>query len=74
MKVMKSFRPPDRVFFLARKGFCFIPYLKDLLTADLNAAMAGLGLVLRKLLSQNLQLLHQVSLVLGNRQALCLFW
>lgn len=48
-------------------------YLKYLLTADLDAAVAGLGLLLRKFLPQDLQLLHQVSLVFGHRQALCLF-
>ena len=48
-------------------------YLKYLLPADLDAAVAGLGLLLRKLLPQDLQLLHQVSLVLGHRETLGLF-
>lgn len=50
---------------------CF--YLKYLFPADLDAAMAGLRLLLREFLPQDLQLLHQVPLVLGHSQALCLF-
>lgn len=46
--------------------------LKDLFPADLNAAVAGLRLMLRQLLSQDLQLLHQVSLVFWNRETFCL--
>lgn len=53
--------------------YSFAFYLKYLLTADLDAAVAGLGLLLRKFLPQDLQLLHQVSLVFGHSQALCLF-
>jgi len=45
-------------------------YLKYLFTADLDATVAGLGLLLGQLLPQDLQLLHQVPLVLGHRQAL----
>lgn len=57
-----------RVFFF----FCLF-YLKYLLAADLDAAVASLGLLLRKFLPQDLQLLHKVSLVFGHSQALCLF-
>lgn len=52
--------------------FCLF-YLKYLLTADLDAAVASLGLLLRKFLPQDLQLLHKVSLVFGHSQALCVF-
>ena len=45
-------------------------YLEDLLPADLDAAVARLRLLLRQLLAQDLQLLHQVPLVLGHRQTL----
>ena len=45
-------------------------YLKYLLAADLDAAVAGLWLLRRELLPQDFQLLHQVSLVFGHRQAL----
>lgn len=51
--------------------FFYLVYLEYLLTADLNAAMASLGLLLRKFLTQDLQFLHKVSLVFGHSQALC---
>lgn len=52
---------------------CASAYLKYFLTAHLNAAMTGLRLLMRQFLSQDLQLVHQVPLVFGDGQALCLF-
>lgn len=47
-----------------------VPYLKDLLAGHLDAAVSCLGLLLRKLLPENLQLLHQISFVLGHGETL----
>lgn len=49
-------------------------HLKDLLAGHLYAAVACLGLLLGQLLAEDLQLLHQVPLVLGHREALGLLW
>lgn len=54
-------------------GVLLEPHLKDLLTRHLDAAVAGLRLLLRQFLAENLELLNKVSLVLGHREALCLF-
>lgn len=52
----------------------FPPHLKDLLAGHFNAAVASLRLLLGQLLAQDLELLNEVSLVLGHREALGLLW
>lgn len=52
----------------------FHPYLKDLLTGHLNAAVASLRLLLGQFLAEDFELLNKVSLVLGHREALGLLW
>ena len=52
----------------------FHPYLKDLLTGHLYAAVASLRLLLGQFLAENLELLNKVSLVFGHCEALCLLW
>lgn len=52
--------------------FCLF-YLEYLLPAHLDAAVTGLGLLLGEFLSQDLQLLHKVSLIFGHGQTLGLF-
>lgn len=49
---------------------CALLYLKDLLPGHLDAAVSRLWLLLRKLLPEDLQLLHQVSFVLGDGETL----
>lgn len=49
---------------------CACVYLKDFLPAHLDATVSGLWLLLRELLPQHLQLLHEVPLVLGDSQTL----
>lgn len=52
----------------------FHRHLKYLLTGHLNAAVAGLRLLLRQFLAEDLELLNKVSLVLGHSEALGLLW
>lgn len=52
----------------------FHPHLKDLLTGHFNAAVASLRLLLGQLLAEDLELLNEVSLVLGHRETLSLLW
>lgn len=49
-----------------------VPYLKDLLTGHLDAAVPCLRLLLRQLLPEDFQLLHQVSFVFGHSETLCI--
>lgn len=59
------------ILFMCLYGF-EVPYLKDLLAGHLDAAVPCLRLLLRKLLPEDLQLLHQVSFVLGHGETLCI--
>lgn len=48
----------------------FRPHLEDLLAGHLDAAVSSLRLLLGQLLAEDLELLDQVPLVLGHREAL----
>lgn len=48
----------------------FHPHLEDLLAGYLDAAVAGLRLLLGQFLAEDLELLDKVPLVLGHREAL----
>lgn len=50
------------------------PHLKDFLAGHLDAAVASLRLLLGQFLTEDLELLNKVSLVLGHREALGLLW
>ena len=50
----------------------FHTHLKDFFTGHFNAAVASLRLLLGQFLTEDLELLNKISLVLGHCEALCL--
>lgn len=67
-------RQPSSPSLNVNKWVKFSNYLKNLFSGDLNTTMASLRLLLWQLLPQDLEFLHQVSLVPWHSETLCLIW
>lgn len=74
MSSLDGYDQPSSPSFNVRKWVKFSNYLKNLFPGDLNTTMASLRLLLRQLLPQDLEFLHEVSLVPRHGQTLCLVW